>query len=75
MTSNMKLVKIYANKPFKGTRFNPGFNVILGEIREKKKLDKDSHNLGKSLIIDVIDFLLLKGITKKHFFEKRRDIL
>jgi len=74
LTSNMKLVKIYANKPFKGIRFNPGFNVILGEIREKKKLDKDSHNLGKSLLIDVIDFLLLKKITKEHFFEKRRDI-
>jgi uncharacterized protein YydD (DUF2326 family) len=70
----MKLLKIYANKPFKGIRFNPGFNVILGEIKEKKKSDKDTHNLGKSLLIDVIDFLLLKGITKKHFFEKRRDI-
>ncbi len=33
----MKLVKIYANKPFKVIRFNPRFNVILGEIREKKK--------------------------------------
>ena len=73
MTPNMKLVKIYADKPFKRTRFNPGFNVILGEIREKKT-DKDTHNLGKSLLIDVIDFLLLKDIPKEHFFEKRRDL-
>ena len=35
----MKLVKIYANKPFKGIRFNPGFNVILGEPIEKKNKD------------------------------------
>lgn len=70
----MKLVKIYANKPFKGIRFNPGFNVILGEPIEKKNKDTDTHNLGKSLLIDVIDFLLLKGISKDHFFMKRRDI-
>jgi len=70
----MKLVKVYANKPFKGTRFNAGFNVILGEPKEKKRSNTDTHNLGKSLLIHVVDFLLLKGIPKEHFFEKRRDI-
>jgi len=69
----MKLVKIYANKTFKKIRFNPGFNVIQGEIKEKKS-ETDTHNLGKSLLIDVIDFLLLKKIPKEHFFEKRRDL-
>lgn len=69
----MKLVKIYSNKPFKATRFNSGFNVILGEAREKKDKTKHSHNLGKSLLIDVIDFLMLKNITKDHFLKKHKD--
>jgi uncharacterized protein YydD (DUF2326 family) len=69
----MKLVKVYANKPFKGIRFNPGFNVILGEPREKKRTDKDTHNLGKTLLIDVIDFLLLKKINSGHWLLKHRE--
>ncbi len=68
----MKLVKIYANKPFKGIRFDACFNVILGEPKERKDKKKDTHNLGKSLLIDVIDFLLLKKVTKNHVFKKHR---
>lgn len=68
----MKLVKIYTNnKPFHNTRFNPGFNVILGEPKDKENKKKDTHNLGKSLLIQVIDFLLLK--KSDHFFVKHRD--
>ncbi|MCP5049137.1 MAG: DUF2326 domain-containing protein, partial [bacterium] len=71
----MKLVKIYTNgKPFHNTRFNPGFNVILGEPKEKKDNTKDTHNLGKTLLIYVIDFLLLKKTDKNHVFVKHRDI-
>jgi uncharacterized protein YydD (DUF2326 family) len=70
----MKLVKVYANKPFKGIRFNPGFNVILGEPKERKNKEKDTHNLGKSLLIDVLDFLLLKDINsvRDHIFKKHK---
>ena len=71
----MKLVKIYTNhKPFHNTRFNPGFNVILGEPKEKKIKEKDTHNLGKTLLIHVIDFLMLKRGDKDHLFMKHRDI-
>ncbi|HLP62467.1 MAG TPA: hypothetical protein VK186_26750, partial [Candidatus Deferrimicrobium sp.] len=71
----MKLVKIYTNgKPFHNTRFNPGFNVILGEPKEKKDKTKDTHNLGKTLLIQVIDFLLLKKTNRNHVFVKHRDI-
>jgi uncharacterized protein YydD (DUF2326 family) len=70
----MKLVKIYANKPFKGIRFNPGFNVILGESKEKKIFDKDVFGLGKTLLIHVIDFLMLRGATRDHLFMKHQDI-
>jgi len=62
----MKLSKLYTNKSnFSNIKFNPGFNVIYADVKTKDK-DKNSHNLGKSLLIDVIDFLLLKGVDKKE---------
>jgi uncharacterized protein YydD (DUF2326 family) len=71
----MKLVKIYTNqKPFRHTRFNRGFNVILGEPKEKKIKEKDTHNLGKTLLIHVIDFLMLKQTGKDHLFMKHREL-
>lgn len=69
----MKLVKIYANKPFKNTRFNPHLNVIMGEPKEKKDNKKDTHNLGKTLLIDVIDFLMLKGFNDDFFLKKLQE--
>ncbi len=69
----MKLTKIFANKPFKAVRFNRGFNVILGEPKDRKDREKDTHNLGKSLLIDVIDFLMLKQTNKNHFLVKYKD--
>lgn len=69
----MKLIKICANKPFKEIRFNPGFNVILGETKDKEDNEKDTHNLGKTILIDVIDFLLLKRISKNHLLVKHRE--
>ncbi|OIN56615.1 DUF2326 domain-containing protein [Arsenicibacter rosenii] len=62
----MKLNRIYANKNFKPVKFNPGFNVVLAKVSKKLDRNKDSHNLGKSTLISVIDFLLLKKITKKE---------
>ncbi len=74
----MKLVKIYSNKEnFHPIRFNTGFNVILGEPKEKENQAKDTHNLGKSLLIEVIDFLLLKkknNSSKNPLFNNPRHI-
>jgi uncharacterized protein YydD (DUF2326 family) len=65
----MKLSKIYSNKDeiFKPIYFNDGFNVIYGRVKRPKESDKDSHNLGKTLLIHLIDFLLLKELRKGHF--------
>lgn len=65
----MKLSKIYGNKTFKSIELNDKFNVIIGKITDKSKHEKDTHNLGKSLLISVIDFILLKG------FDRRKDFL
>lgn len=67
----MKLSKIYSTDPrFNNICFNDNFNVILGHVSNLEDLNKDSHNLGKSTLIDLIDFLLLKDIGKKHFLKK-----
>ena len=65
----MKLTQIYSNSiTFKSVKFNDKFNIVLGDIKYEEDLNKDSHNLGKSTLIALIDFLLLKTIDKKHFF-------
>lgn len=66
----MKLSQIYANKKFKKVRFNDDLNLVLARVTKKDDLKKDSHNLGKTTLIAVIDFMLLKSIDKKHFFKK-----
>jgi uncharacterized protein YydD (DUF2326 family) len=70
----MKIVQIYTNnKPFKNVTFNEGFNVVIGKVTKREEFDKDTHNLGKSTLVSVIDFLLLKDIDKEHIFLKHYD--
>ncbi|WP_418642510.1 DUF2326 domain-containing protein [Vibrio chaetopteri] len=65
----MKLSKIYSNQSgyFNPIEFNEGLNVILGEIRLPENKDKDTHNLGKSKLMELIDYGLLKE-RKNTFF-------
>jgi len=62
----MKLSKLYSNKDFINISFNEGFNVIQAEITDKSNKNRDTHNLGKTLLISVIDFVLLKSINQKE---------
>ena len=65
----MKLSKIYSSfsEYFKPIKFNNGLNVIIGKITKPKDMDRDSHNIGKSLLIDVVDYCLLKKVSTNHF--------
>lgn len=58
----MKISKIYSNKNFKNIEFNDKFNAIVAFIESDKK--EDTHNLGKTSLIRVIDFLLLSSFDK-----------
>ena len=60
----MKLSKIYSNKNFKNIEFNDKFNAAIAFIESKEK--KDTHNLGKTTLLRVIDFLLLAKINKSN---------
>jgi uncharacterized protein YydD (DUF2326 family) len=66
----MKFSKIYSNKnaQFHNIEFYEGLNVVLAEITDKSKTEKDTHNLGKTLLISIIDFLLLKNIRQRSKF-------
>lgn len=69
----MKLSKLYSSDTrFKTVSFNPNFNVVLGEISNSEDLTTDSHNLGKSTLISLIDFMLLKELDKNSFLKGER---
>ena len=72
---HMKLSSLYTNnaKVFQRIDFNEGLNVILGEIRHPKNRGKDSHNLGKSILVKLIDFCLLSGKKPEFFLFKHID--
>ena len=69
----MKLSQLYANKNFKNIVFNDGINLVLAKVTKKLDLNKDSHNLGKTTLIAVIDFMLLKELKEEHIFKKYQD--
>ncbi|WP_188206953.1 DUF2326 domain-containing protein [Alkalibacillus aidingensis] len=73
----MKICQIYSNNnKFKWIKFNKHLNVILGIIKDKSNEDTDSHNLGKSTLIYVIDFMFLKEIkSNRDLFKKNYDRL
>jgi uncharacterized protein YydD (DUF2326 family) len=61
----MKLVKVFSDGQFKNVRFNEGYNIVLATIHDRKN-KKDTHNLGKTSLLVVIDFLLLCSYSKNH---------
>lgn len=65
----MKLKRIYANKNFKNIEFNNGFNIVLADTKEVEK-KKDTHGLGKTSLIHVINFVLIGSFNKKVFSNK-----
>ena len=77
----MQLSQIYSNKEtiFTPISFNSGpdaktLNVVFASVKHKKERDRDSHNLGKTTLIHLIDFLLLKDLTgETHFLIKSAD--
>jgi uncharacterized protein YydD (DUF2326 family) len=66
----MKLSQMYSNYPeiFNDLKFSPGVNYILGEIKDPKNMDKDTHNLGKSTFGKLLDFCLLEERRKNNIF-------
>ncbi len=67
----MRLRKLYSNDSrFHDMTFNKGLNVVIGKVTKRDDAQKDSHNLGKSTLIEVLDFMMLKNIDKSYFMKK-----
>lgn len=72
----MKISKIYSNKKeiFEDIKFNEEFNVIFAKVKKPKDSTKDSHNLGKSLLIELIDFMFLKSFKTGTFLKENYEL-
>src|SRR5581483_6235794 len=72
----MKLSRLYANKSrlFQPIEFSSGLNVVVGEIRLPRNREKDTHNLGKSTLVGLLDFCFLAGRDKQFFLFKHLDL-
>ena len=71
----MKLRRLYSNQPkvFVPIVFRDGLNVVKGEIRKPENRTKDTHNLGKTILAQVIDFCLLRQKNKEFFLFKHEE--
>ena len=65
----MKLSKLYSNQPdkFEPIIFNEGLNFIYGDVKHPKNHDLDSHNLGKTTLALLLDFMFLAQKRDSHF--------
>lgn len=65
----MKLSKLYSNQPqlFTAIEFNDEFNVVFGQINHPNNYKKDTHNLGKTTLAKLLDFMFLAGKNNKQF--------
>lgn len=72
----MKLSKLYSNKPtlFSPIKFVSGLNVIMAEIRLPENRKKDTHNLGKSTLGRLLDFVFLAKRDNKFFLFKHDEL-
>lgn len=69
------ITKLYSNnEAFEDITFNSGLNVVLGEIKLIRDYDKDTHNLGKSTLCQVLDFCLLKKRDRNFFLFKHEEV-
>lgn len=71
----MKLSKLYSNQDalFKPIVFNDKFNVIYGDIRHPERYELDTHNLGKTTLAKLLDFMFLAGRNPKQFLFKHEE--
>ncbi|MFC0561938.1 hypothetical protein [Halalkalibacter alkalisediminis] len=69
----MKLSRLYSdNSRFKNIKFKDGLNIIFGYVQDKNV--NDPHNLGKSALVQLIDFMLLKEVKKGNYFHNKKKV-
>ncbi|MFA7242469.1 MAG: DUF2326 domain-containing protein [Sulfuricellaceae bacterium] len=68
----MRLSRLYANQPnlFDPIDFVSGLNVVMAEIRLPENKEKDTHNLGKTSLGRLLDFVFLSKKNPDFFLFK-----
>lgn len=71
----MRVSRLYSDQPadFPPIDFVDGLNVVLAEIRLPENRARDTHNLGKSTLVRLIDFGFLWGRDQNFFLFKYPD--
>lgn len=71
----MKLSKLYSNQSdlFQPINFVDGLNVVMAEIHQPKDRKKDTHNLGKTTLVRLLDFVLLATNDSNFFLFKHKE--
>lgn len=77
----MQLSKLYSDNKlaFSDIEFHCGdksstINVIYGDVTDSSDEKRDSHNLGKTTLIHLLDFMFLLNIAgKNHFLETHKS--
>ena len=76
----MQISRVYSNLPrlftpidFHCRDDSDLLNVVYGEVRRPTDRKRNSHNLGKTTLLHLIDFLLLKGMSPDQFLQKHSD--
>ncbi len=72
----MKFVRLYSNRPkiFPPITFRlTGINMVIARVKRADNADLSSHNLGKTLLAHMLDFMLLKEVDKEFFLRKHAD--
>ncbi len=71
----MKLSRFYSNKPdvIEPVDFVPGLNVVIAEIRLPENRNKDTHNLGKTILGRLLDFVFLARRDPGFFLFKHTE--
>ena len=72
----MKLSRLYSNLPsvFSAIDFHDGLNAVLAVIRLPENKRKDTHNLGKSTLVRLIDFCFLNKKKNDFFLFKHASL-
>lgn len=70
----LKLIKLYSNKSekFPEIQFRDGLNVIYASVTKKTHDKRTSHSLGKTLLAELIDFMLIKNVGNEFFLREKK---
>ncbi|MBE7214707.1 DUF2326 domain-containing protein [Shewanella benthica] len=68
----LKLSRLYSNNHdvFPDIIFRDGLNIVFANVSKNQK-NKSSHSLGKTTLVDLLNFTLLKQVDKNFFLKKK----